>query len=115
MHDARGPYTVERRDLIGVCRDPEPIENSWECQSPLGSLGDAQTVARTLALLADGEEEYRVVDVERTVLASFRVIKRLEVRRPETGAPDRVAQEDLPPGLEVPLLSDALKQSSHRR
>jgi hypothetical protein len=114
MQDASGPFTVERRDLVRVGRDWEPIESSWECQNPVGSLGDAQIVARTLALRADGDGEYRVIDADRAVLATFRVTKRLEVRRPETGAPDRLEQEDLPPGLEVPLLSDALEQSSHR-
>jgi hypothetical protein len=115
MQDASGPFTVERRDLAVVGRDWEPIESSWECHNPLNDLSDAQTVAHTLALRADGDEEYRVVDGDRTVLATFRVTKRLEVCRPQTGAPDRVEQEDLPPGLEIPLLSDALEQSSHRR
>lgn len=114
MQDASGPFTVQRRDLVVVGRGWEPIERSWECQSPLDSLGVAQTVARTLALRADGEEEYRVVDADRTVLAAFRVVKRLEVRSPNPGASDRVEQEDLLPGMEIPLLSDALEQSSHR-
>jgi len=115
MPDASGPFTVERRDLVVVGRDWEPIESSWECRNPFGNQDDAQTVARTLALRADGDEEYRAVSADRTVLAIFRVTKRLEVRRPGAGAPDRVEQMDLPPGMEIPMISDVLERSSHRR
>lgn len=110
MPDATGPFTVERRDLVVVGRAWEPIECSWECQNPLASLPDAESVARVLALRADGDEEYRVVDAEGAVLASFRLTKRLEVRRPG-GVLARFAVR---PGLEIPLLSDVLKRSSRR-
>jgi len=115
MPDAAGPYTVERRNLVIVGSDPEPIESSWECQSPLGNLGDAETVARTLALRADGDEEFRVLDANRSVLSTWRVTRRLEVLRPVVGAPDCVEQEELQAGLVIPLLSEALAQPPQGR
>jgi hypothetical protein len=111
MPDTKWPYTVEVRDLVVVGSAWEPIESSWECQNPLAVLADAETAARVLALRADGDQEYRVVDGESAVLASFRVTKRLEVRRPG----GVLTRHTLPPRLETPLLSEALQRSSRRR
>lgn len=115
MREANGPYTVELHNLVVVGRPWEPIESSWECSNPFAVQDDAQAVARALALRADGDEEYRVVAADRTVLSTYRVTRRLEVRSPNPGAPDRVEQMDLPPGMEVPMISDVLEQCSHRR
>ncbi len=108
MPDACGPYTVEFHDMVVVGHDWEPIESSWECRNPFKSQDDARIVAKTLALRADGDLEYRVVSADRAVLAIFRVVKQLEVRHPVAGVPDRVRRMALPPGIEIPMISDVL-------
>jgi hypothetical protein len=109
--EASGPYTVEVHDRVDGGDTWEPIESGWECHNPFADRDDAHTVARTLALRAGGEREYRVVSADRSPLATYLVTRRLQVRCPGAGAHDRVEVTDLPAGMEVPMVSEALEHA----
>lgn len=105
-------YVIERKNLDQAGAAWEPIEDSWETQNhfDLEEMGDA--AARALALRFDGDVAFRVVDHAGGVHLVVQVTKYLRVYKPRSSVPS--VPEAIPPGFEVPMLSEVLEDSEAR-
>jgi len=104
-------FTVEGKTLSRTATLWECIERSWELPEPLTMHWEAETVARALALRADGELAYRVVDPSGKVLQVF-VVKKYLFGLEAGLATERL--EEVPPGYDVPMVSEVLSDRQQR-
>jgi hypothetical protein len=95
-------FTIEWKTLKLKQAAWECVERSWELPEPIVDRQQAEAVARALALAADGERVYRVIDPRGTPLLAYVVKKYLALL--EQGQVVE-QQEMLPAGFEGPALS----------
>lgn len=96
-------FTIEWKELALPATAWERVERSWELPAPLTDRQQAETVARLLALAADGGRVYRVLDPAGTVLQVYLVKKYLSVLEPGQLTEK---QETIPAGFEASALSE---------
>ena len=105
-------YHIQRQDRTQPGLPWEPIESGWECDNHFTEVSLADAAARTLALRHDGAIAFRVVGASGQVMMTIVVEKCLRVASYSSSL--KGVSEHIPPGFDVPMLSDVLADDTKR-
>lgn len=101
-------FVIEQLNMVGTQHTWEPVESSWEFKNSCESLTYACKVAKVLAMRFSNDSQFRVVDENSSVVATYFVMQQLI-----SATLEGIFVEIINPSTEIPMLSEVARDKGH--